>query len=130
MPRTPSKSRKSGIRQRVVAKREVLARFTDEQLEAMERRASRDIPQAELRELEAAAEAAYERVRSVEAMLKALRAARVRRGISQTEIDRMTGIGRANISRLENLHLDNPTFDTLLRYAQAVGMKVTLQPSG
>jgi predicted XRE-type DNA-binding protein len=125
---TPPRRRRSGIRSRVIAEPEVLARFSDAELEAMEKRVGGDIHATELRQLSAAADAAYDRVKSVEQMLVALRAARVRKGLSQARVDELSGIGRANVSRLENLHLDNPTLETVLRYAQAVGLKVTLQP--
>ena len=112
---------------KVVGRSVVLRRLAPERLAELEARAGRGIPKSELRELHAAADAAYERVPSVGQLLSALRQARLRQGLSQTDVDKRSGIGRANVSRLENLHLDNPRFDTLLRYAQAVGMKLTLQ---
>jgi predicted XRE-type DNA-binding protein len=118
------KGKKGNIRKRVVAKPEVLARFTDEQLEAMEARVSRDIPARELAAMSAAAGAAFRRVESARQLLTELKALRERSGISQAEVDQRSGIGRANISRLENLHLENPTLDTVLRYAHAVGAEL------
>ncbi|MEM8739845.1 MAG: helix-turn-helix transcriptional regulator [Planctomycetota bacterium] len=126
MPRkTKTRTTKTTARQRASAKPEVLARFTDEQLEAMEKKASRDLPAAEQRELSASAEEAFRQVETVEQVLRALKAARRRRGISQEELDRRSGLGRANISRLENLHLENPTLTTVLRYASAAGLTLT-----
>jgi hypothetical protein len=50
------------IRERIIAKPEVLARFTDEQLEAMEKRAS--ISDKEEAALKQEAEAAFQRLES------------------------------------------------------------------
>jgi len=122
----PAQEKRIRPKGKVVGKPQVLGRFTPQELAALERRASRDIPAPEQAALNAAADAAYERVQTVEQVLRALRAARLRAGLTQAQVDDLTGIGRANLSRLENMHLDNPTLDTILRYAQAVGLKVTL----
>jgi len=121
---TPPRSSQRPIQ----GKPQVVNRFSAEALQAMEARASRPIPDEEQQALNDAADEAYELARTVEDFLLHLRNARLQQGLTQAQIDERTGIGRANLSRLENLHLDNPTLDTVLRYAQAVGLKVTLQP--
>lgn len=55
------------------------------------------------------------------AILAALKAERQRQGLSLSDIERKTGIDKAALSRLENGHQDNPTFETLRRYAAGLG---------
>ncbi len=124
--RKPSRARSHKA---IQGKPQVVRRFSAEELRAIEARASRPIPVEEQQALNAAADEAHALARSVEEFLLHLRNARLKQGLTQSQIDERTGIGRANLSRLENLHLDNPTLDTVLRYANAVGLKVTLQPS-
>jgi len=54
----------------------------------------------------------------------ALKELREQQGLSITDPAERTGIDRAIISRLENLHIDNPTIATMTRYAKALGKKV------
>lgn len=55
-----------------------------------------------------------------------LRAERERRGLSLADIADRTGLDRAMVSRLENGKIANPTLATLVRYAGALGKRVTL----
>ncbi len=59
-----------------------------------------------------------------------LKAARLKRGLSLADVDARTGIGRSNLSRLENHHQPNPLLDTLLRYASAVGVDLRISVKG
>jgi DNA-binding phage protein len=64
-----------------------------------------------------------------EALLKtlsALQVARQSRGLSLTEIARRSGIDPASLSRLEAGKNSNPTFETLSRYAAALGLRLDL----
>ena len=53
---------------------------------------------------------------------QALRDARQRKGLSLADVDALCGIGRGNLSRLETGRMPNPTLDTLLRLADALGV--------
>lgn len=58
------------------------------------------------------------------ALLHSLKAAREQAGLSLADIADRSGMDRAAISRLENGHQPNPTLDTLLRYASALGKQL------
>lgn len=53
-----------------------------------------------------------------------LKAERVKKGLSLSEMKERTGIERSTLSRLENQAEANPTINTLTRYAAAVGKRV------
>jgi DNA-binding Xre family transcriptional regulator len=55
-----------------------------------------------------------------------LRKAREDAGLSLTDVETRTGIDKATLSRLETGKQPNPTVDTLVRYAAAVGKQVVL----
>ena len=50
-----------------------------------------------------------------------LKAARKERGLSLAELTELTGMDRSALSKLETGQRPNPTLDTLVRYAEAVG---------
>ncbi len=52
---------------------------------------------------------------------KILKAERQAQGLSLSDVEQRTGIGRAALSRLENETEANPTVLTLTRYAEALG---------
>ncbi len=56
--------------------------------------------------------------------LQTLKAKRQERGLSLTDVQRMSGIDRARLSRLESDPHANPTIETLNRIAQALGVEV------
>jgi len=56
--------------------------------------------------------------------LQALKAKRQERGLSLTDVQRLSGIDRARLSRLESDPHANPTIETLNRIAQALGVEV------
>lgn len=68
-----------------------------------------------------AVKARHERLRDI---IQVLKAERQRLGLSLAEIGGRSGIGKANLSRLENDQDPNPTMDTLLRYAEALGRAI------
>jgi ribosome-binding protein aMBF1 (putative translation factor) len=55
-----------------------------------------------------------------------LRQAREAAGLSAVEVARRTGLAAETISRLETGALTNPTYQTLARYAAAVGVRLVL----
>lgn len=58
-------------------------------------------------------------------VMATLKAAREKSGISLRELETRTGISRGNLSRLES-PASNPTVETLVRYAKAIGRTVTI----
>jgi len=57
---------------------------------------------------------------------KILKAERQAQGLSLSDVEQRSGIGRAALSRLENEAEPNPTVTTLTRYAEALGKKLIL----
>jgi DNA-binding phage protein len=73
------------------------------------------------------AKAAHSRVKAaIHDALKLLRAERQAQGLSLSDVEQRTGIGRAALSRLENETESNPTVVTLTRYAEALGKKLVV----
>lgn len=62
--------------------------------------------------------------------LAALKAAREALGLSLDEVGERSGIGKANLSRLENARNPNPKIDTLARYAESVGRDLIITITG
>ena len=56
-----------------------------------------------------------------------LKATRENLGLTLTDIKARTGIEKGNLSRLENAPNPNPTIDTLIRYADAVGKELVIE---
>ena len=56
-----------------------------------------------------------------------LKAERQRLGLSLTDVSERSGIDKAALSRLENAGNGNPTWETLMRYAQAIGVDLRIQ---
>lgn len=55
-----------------------------------------------------------------------LKAAREAKGLSLADLTELTGMDRSALSKLESGQLDNPTVETLVRYAEAVGKRVVV----
>lgn len=71
--------------------------------------------------------AAHNRVKAaVRDALKFLKAERQAQGLSLSDVEQRTGIGRSALSRLENETEPNPTVVTLTRYAEALGKKLVV----
>lgn len=62
----------------------------------------------------------------VEDVLKQLRAAREQKGLSLVDVSERTGMDHADLLKLETEERPNPTLETLVRYADAVGMRLEL----
>ncbi len=61
---------------------------------------------------------------AIQHTMSVLKAERMKKGLSLSNMKERTGIERSTLSRLENNEEGNPTVNTLARYAEAVGKKV------
>ena len=61
---------------------------------------------------------------AIQHAMAVLKAERVQKGVSLSDMKERTGVERSTLSRLENNAEANPTVETLTRYADAVGKKV------
>ena len=57
-------------------------------------------------------------------LLRQLRQAREEKSLSLAELTELTGMDRSALSKLESGQRPNPTLDTLIRYAEAVGKRL------
>jgi DNA-binding Xre family transcriptional regulator len=55
-----------------------------------------------------------------------LKAAREAKGLSLADVTELTGMDRSALSKLETGQRANPTVETLVRYAEAVGKRVVV----
>ncbi len=61
-----------------------------------------------------------------EALFHELKAAREERGLSLSDLTQLTGMDRSALSKLETGQRPNPTIETLVRYAEAVGKRLVV----
>ena len=69
----------------------------------------------------------HERMASLDQLdelLRQLKAAREAKGLSLADVTELTGMDRSALSKLETGQRPNPTIETLVRYAEAVGKRV------
>ena len=59
-------------------------------------------------------------------LLAQLKAAREAKGLSLADLTELTGMDRSALSKLETGQRPNPTLETLIRYAEAVGKRVNV----
>jgi DNA-binding XRE family transcriptional regulator len=59
-------------------------------------------------------------------LVKQLKAAREEQGLSLADMTRLTGMDRSALSKLETGQRLNPTIETLVRYADAVGKRLVV----
>lgn len=78
----------------------------------------------ELPELMARHEERMAALDQLDALVGQLKAAREELGLSLADITRLTGMDRSAISKLETGKRGNPTIETLIRYAEAVGKRL------
>ena len=81
---------------------------------------------AELPDLIARHEERITALDQLDALLKQLKAAREELGLSLADVMRLTGMDRSAVSKLETGQRANPTVQTLIRYAEAVGKRVVV----
>ncbi len=94
--------------------------------EAARYRAIRDQVAGELPEL---IDRHHERMTAfgeLETLLGQLKAAREERGLSLADLTQLTGMDRSALSKLETGQRPNPTIETLMRYAEAVGKRLVV----
>jgi DNA-binding phage protein len=84
------------------------------------------IDRKEMESIKGKGRAAFARHEAMQQVIAALKAARQARGLSLAEVGEKSGIGKANLSRLENDASPNPTWDTIARYAESVGRKLQM----
>jgi DNA-binding Xre family transcriptional regulator len=70
-----------------------------------------------------------EALESLEALFPQLKAAREARGLSLSDLTEITGMDRSALSKLESGQRANPTLQTLVRYAEAVGKHLVVSLS-
>ncbi|NUQ64555.1 MAG: helix-turn-helix transcriptional regulator [Pirellulales bacterium] len=71
----------------------------------------------------------YERMAAldqVDELLRKLKAAREEKGLSLADLTELTGMDRSALSKLETGQRPNPTVETLVRYAEAVGKRLVV----
>ena len=59
-------------------------------------------------------------------LLQQLKAAREAKGLSLADLTSLTGMDRSALSKLETGQRENPTVETLVRYAEAVGKRLVV----
>jgi transcriptional regulator with XRE-family HTH domain len=59
-------------------------------------------------------------------LLKQLKSAREKKGLSLSDLTELTGMDRSALSKLETGQRANPTIETLVRYAEAVGKRLVV----
>jgi DNA-binding XRE family transcriptional regulator len=62
----------------------------------------------------------------LQGLLDELKTAREAQGLSLAEVTKLTGMDRSALSKLETGQRPNPTLETLMRYAEAVGKRVVV----
>ena len=72
----------------------------------------------------AKAKAAFARHEKIKQTIARLKEARLAKRLTLEQVGQRAGIGKANLSRLENEKAPNPTMDTVLRISEAIGFEV------
>ena len=62
----------------------------------------------------------------LEGLLAQLKVAREAKGLSLADLTELTGMDRSALSKLETGQRGNPTVETLVRYAEAVGKRLVV----
>jgi len=62
----------------------------------------------------------------VDELVTQLKAARVEKGLSLADLTDLTGMDASALSKLETGQRPNPTLETLVRYAEAVGKRLVV----
>lgn len=87
----------------------------------------RELISEEIPEIKREAKAMREsRKVSIQRAVAMLKSEREQQGMSLADISRQTGISKSAISKLENNHDANPTINTLVKYAEALRMELSV----
>src|SRR5881628_28942 len=92
----------------------------------------KDIRQKISKELPDLIDRHYERITALDQLhdlLMQLKAAREAKGLSLSDLTELTGMDRSALSKLETGQRANPTVETLVRYAEAVGKRLIVKLS-
>ena len=97
--------------------------------EALKYRTIREQVDQELPELIARHHQRQAALDELDELLKLLKSSREAKGMSLSDVTKLTGMDASALSKLETGQRVNPTVETLVRYAEAVGKRlhVTLQ---
>ena len=79
---------------------------------------------AEKAEIAAEGRAVFARHELMREIIAKIKKARLARKLTLQAVGELSRIGKANVSRLENEENPNPTFDLLVRYANAVNVRL------
>jgi predicted transcriptional regulator len=80
----------------------------------------------EIDEMRARARILLAEARAVRIVCAALKSAREKQGLSLGDVERLTGIDRSALSKLERGERPNVTFETLGKYAAALGKRLVI----
>jgi DNA-binding XRE family transcriptional regulator len=92
--------------------------------EAARHKAIRDQVAEELPELIARHHQRMATLDQLQQLLMQLKAAREAKGLTLADLTELTGMDRSALSKLETGQRANPTVETLVRYAEAVGKRL------
>ena len=94
--------------------------------EAAKYKAVREQVAAELPDLVARHHQRLAALDELRELLDLLKAAREAKGLSLSDLTEITGMDRSALSKLETGQRANPTVETLVRYAEAVGKRLVV----
>lgn len=94
--------------------------------EAAQHKAVREQVAEELPELVARHHERMATLDQLHELLRQLKAAREAKGLSLANVTDLTGMDRSALSKLETGQRANPTVETLVRYAEAVGKRLVV----
>ena len=94
--------------------------------EATKYKALREQVAQELPELIARHQERMASLDQLEKLFTQLKAAREAKGLSLADLTELTGMDRSALSKLETGQRSNPTVETLVRYAEAVGKRLVV----
>ena len=106
--------------------RKTHSKLTPERIAELSKLAKK-IDRSEGERIRTKAHAVFARHEILRRVIDSLKAARKARGLSLAVVGKLSGIGKENVSRLENDPSPNPTWDTIMRYAESVGMGLRWQ---
>ena len=94
--------------------------------EAAKYKAIREQVAGELPELIARHQERMATLDQLQELFMQLKAARETKGLSLADLTELTGMDRSALSKLETGQRANPTVETLMRYAEAVGKRLVV----